>query len=129
MQSEPKPEPQIFNQNVLVIKNVDESCIVIHHDIVLLRKKLPMNERIFLETLKKIVRHHTKYGDIVAMLRTGGFSINDYAVDGIYKVLIGDIEITLYDVEKVWKGFGWDILNFKGVKVEKIHIIRDYRGE
>jgi hypothetical protein len=129
MQSEPKPEPSIFNKNVLVHKWVDEECIRIYHDIAYLRRRLPMNERIFLETLKRIVRYHTKHADLIGMLRTGGFFAGDYAVDGIYKVYVLPVEITLYNVEKIWNGFCWDITNFKGLKVEKIHIIRDYRGE
>jgi hypothetical protein len=129
MQSEPKPEPSMFNKNVLVHKWVDEECIRIYHDIAYLRRRLPMNETVFLETIKKIVRHHTKYADFIGMLRTGGFFAGDYAVDGIYKVYVLPVEITLYDVEKVWNGFNWVILGFKGLKVEKINVIRNYEDE
>jgi hypothetical protein len=111
-------EPQIFNKPV--IKVVDETTMKIHFDIAQLKRKLPLIEQMFLEELKKIVKHHTKFNNICAMLRTGGFFLGDFAVDGIYKVLVGDIEITLYDVEKVWKGFGWEITSFKGLKVERI---------
>jgi hypothetical protein len=119
----------MFNKNVLVHRWVDEECIKIHHDIAHLRKRLPMNEIMFLETLKKIVRHHAKYADFIGMLRTGGFFKNDYAVDGIYKVYVLPVEITLYDVEKVWNGFCWEVTNFNGLKVEKIHVMSRYGGE
>jgi len=129
MQSEPKPEPSMFNKNVLVHKWVDEDCVRIYNDIAYLRRRLPMNEMAFLETIKKIVRHHAKYADFIGMLRTGGFLKGDYAVDGIYKVYVLPVEVTLYDVEKVWRGFGWEITDFSGLKVEKIHVIYRYGGE
>ena len=113
-----EPEPQIFNKPV--IKEVNETTMKIHLDVARLRKRLPLCERALLDELEKIVRHHRKYGEISNVLRTGGVLIGDFAVDRFYKVLITDIEITLYDVEKEWNGFDWVINGFKGLKVEKV---------
>jgi hypothetical protein len=113
-----EPEPQILNKPVM--KTVDETTVKIHFDVLQLKKKLPLSERELLEEVEKIVRHHKKYGKICAVLRTGGFMVGDFAVDRFYKVLIADIEITLYDVEKAWSGFDWEVKSFRGLKVEKV---------
>jgi hypothetical protein len=112
-----EPEPKILNKPVMKI--VDETTMKIHFDVLQLRKRLPLHERELLEELERIVRHHKKYGKICAVLRTGGFMVGDFAVDGFYKVLVSDIEITLRDVEKVWSGFDWEVKSFRGLKVER----------
>jgi hypothetical protein len=113
-----EPEPQMFNKPVL--KEVNETTMKIHLDVLQLRKRLPLFERALLDELEKIVRHHRKYGEICSILRTGGVLVGDFAVDRFYKVLVADIEITLYYVEKEWNGFDWVVKNFKGVKVERV---------
>jgi hypothetical protein len=113
-----EPEPQIFNKPVL--KKVDEDCVKVYLDMIQLRRHLPKTYRMFKETVKNIVKHHTGYGDIVSELRKTGAIFGDTAIISIYKILVGRIEVTLYDVEEEWDGFDWIINDFKGVKVEKV---------
>jgi hypothetical protein len=113
-----EPEPQIFNKPVL--KKVDEDCIKIHLDLNQLRNHLPKTYYMFRETVKNIVKHHRGHADVVAELRRTGAIFGDTAIESIHKFLISNIEITLYDVEKEWNGFDWEVKSFRGLKVEKV---------
>jgi hypothetical protein len=111
-------EPQIFNKPVL--KKVDEDCVKVYLDLIQLRRHLPKTYYMFKETVKNIVKHHIGYGDIVSELRKTGAIFGYTAIISIYKILVGSIEVTMYDVEEEWNGFNWIIKDFKGVKVEKV---------
>jgi hypothetical protein len=70
-----------------------------------LRKRLPMPYTVFREVLKNIVRHHTGYVGGVVELRQTAIMMDSYVVERIYKFYAGGVEVTMYNVEKVWNGF------------------------
>ena len=113
-----EPEPQIFNRPV--VKTVDEDCVKIHLDMIQLRKHLPKPLTIFRETVKNIVKRHRGYADGVVELRRTGEIFGDTAIISIFKILVSNIEVTLYDVEEEWNGFDWVVKGFRGLKVEKV---------